>query len=168
MFRVQESETDAGKQQEWLLSRNCALTPRQVGAFYLSLVFASAAIAIFFLWHGVWMILPFSVLEMVALGLALYVYARHAIDGERVSLRHDALEIESIDGSRRWVRRIDPRTVRIELEAPGSRGAAARRPGAVKVALVSRGERIAVGRFVCERDRRRFARELRQALSVAG
>lgn len=158
MFRVHESETAFGKQRVWMLSRNCALTPRQVGVFYLSLVVASTGIATFFLLRGAWMILPFSILEMFALGIALLVYARHAVDGERVSLRRDALEIESIDGRTHRLTRLDPRGVRVEMDA---------KPRAA-LTVVARGERVVVGRFVCERERRRFARELRHALSLAG
>ncbi len=137
-----------------MLSRNCALSPRQVGAFYLSLVAASAIIAIVFLLRGAWMILPFSVIEMTALGIALLVYTRHAVDCERVSLGDGALEIESVDGNKRSVLRIDPRAARVEVEA---------RPK-IRVAVVARGERVVLGRFVSERERRRFAVELRRAL----
>ncbi len=158
MFRVHESDTASGKERVWMLSRNCALTPRQVGAFYLSLVAASSLISIVFLLRGAWMILPFSVVEMAALGLALLIYARHAVDGERVSLGNGSLEIESVDGARRWVMRVDPRAARVEMEARPRGG----------LAVVVRGERIVLGRFVCERERRRFARELRHALSMAG
>lgn len=157
MLRVHESETASGRQRVWMLSRNCALAPRQLGAIYLSLVAASFGIATAFLLHGAWMILPFSLLEMAALGAALVIYARHAVDCERVSLGRDALEIESIDGTRRSVMRIDRRAARVELEA---------RPKG-RIAVVARGERVVVGRFVCERERRRFAMELRQALAVA-
>ena len=158
MFRVNESQTVSGRQRVWMLSRNCALTPRQVGAFYLSLVAASMIVATLFLLRGAWMILPFSIVEMAALGVALLVYARHAVDGERVSLGGHALEIESIDGGRHRLVRFDARAARVEMDA---------RPRAV-LAVVARGERVEVGRFVCERERRRFARELRQALSTAG
>ena len=82
-----EAQTASGTQRVWMLSRNCALSPRQVGAFYLSLVTATGVIAIVFLLRGAWMILPFSIVEMTALGIALLVYARHAVDCERVSLR---------------------------------------------------------------------------------
>ncbi len=141
-----------------MLRRNCALTPRQLGLFYLSLVAASFAIAVLFLLQGAWMVLPFSVIEMVGLGVALLVYARHAVDFERVSLRPGALEIESSDGNRRRSVRIDPWAVRVEMDG---------RPRAA-LAVVARGERHVVGRFVGERERRRFARELRQALAMAG
>lgn len=158
MLRVHESVTASGKRRVWMLSRNCALTPRQVGAFYLSLVAASVCIATVFLLHGAWMILPFSLLEMTVLGVALFVYARHAVDCETVSLDDRFLEIESIDGDRRHVRRLDPRAVRIEMDA---------RPRA-ELAVVARGERVRIGRFVNEPERRRVARELRHALSLAG
>ncbi len=159
MVRVNESDTASGKQRVWMLSRNCALTPRQVGAFYLSLVVASVGIATMFLIRGAWMVLPFSLIEMVALGAALLVYARHAVDCERVSLGSDALVIESIDGDKRHVTRVDRHAARVMVESRRARGV---------VLVVARGERIAVGRFVCERERKRFARELRHALSSAG
>ena len=158
MIRVDESDTASGTRRVWTLSRNCALSPRQVGAFYLSLVGASVVIAIAFLLRGVWMVLPFSVIEMAALGAALLVYARHAVDCERISLGSNELVIEAIDGNRRSVARVDPRAARVVLESR-SRGARD------VVLVVARGERIAIGRFVGERERRRFARELRVAIA---
>ena len=154
MIRVDESVSASGRQRVWMLSRNCALTPRQVGLFYLSLVAASSAIAIMFLVRGAWMVLPFSLIEMAALGAALLVYARHAVDCERVSLDSDELVIEAIDGNTTRVTRFDARLARVEVE-PKRRGA---------VAVVACNERIAVGRFVCERERRQFARQLGRAL----
>lgn len=157
MVRVNEADTASGKQRVWMLSRNCALTPRQVGTFYLSLVVTSVVIATVFVIQGVWMVLPFSLIEMLAVGAALLVYARHAVDCERVSLGSDALTIEAIDGNTRSVIRVDPHAARVVVESTG-RGAQD------VVFVVVRNERIAVGRFVCERERRRFARELRLAL----
>ncbi len=157
MVRVNEADTASGKQRVWMLSRNCALTPRQVGAFYLSLVVISVVIATVFLIHGAWMVLPFSLIEMLAVGAALLVYARHAVDCERVSLGSDALTIEAIDGNARSLIRVDPQAARVVVES--------RARGAQDVVfVVVRSERIAVGRFVGERERRRFARELRLAL----
>lgn len=139
-----------------MLGRNCALTPRQVGVFYLSVVVASLGVAAFCAAHGAWMVLPFSFVEVLAVGVALLVYARHAVDCERVSLCDDALMIESIDGDRRRLTRLDRRAARVLLEG---------RPR-LEVCVVARGERVPVGRFIGERERSRFARELRQALSA--
>lgn len=52
----------------WLMKRNCSLSPRQVGWFYLSIVILSFVIASFFAWQGAWFVLPFSGLEVAALG----------------------------------------------------------------------------------------------------
>lgn len=155
MVRVEVSNTASGNQCTWMLRRNCALTPRQVGRFYVSLVAASVLIAGFCAFRGAWMVVPFSVIEMAAVGVALLIYARHAVDCERISLGADALLIEAVDGNRRSLTRLDRWAVRVETEASPR----------LKVSVVSRGERVAVGRFVGERERSRFARELRQALS---
>lgn len=155
---MDESNTAIGQQRVWMLSRNCALSPRQVGGFFLSLVAASLLIATFCAWRGAWMVLPFSLIEISAVGVALLVYARHAVDCERVSLGRDALLIESIDGNRRSLVRLDRRAARVVVETTPR----------VKVSVMARGEQVAIGRFIGERERSRFARELRQALSLAG
>ncbi|MNN13385.1 hypothetical protein D3C81_1264150 [compost metagenome] len=68
---------------DWLMKRNCSLSPRQVGWFYLSILTVSLAIALFFAWQGSWLVLPFASIELAGLGIALLVYARHATDYER-------------------------------------------------------------------------------------
>src|SRR5437868_14875252 len=56
---------------DWLMKRNCSLSPRQVGWFYLSIVCLSFAIALFFAWRGSWLVLPFAGLDLLGLGIAL-------------------------------------------------------------------------------------------------
>jgi len=158
MVRVDESNIASGGQCVWMLGRNCALTPRQVAGFYLSVVGASLLIAAFCAWRGAWMVFPFSLIEMTAVGVALLVYARHAVDHERVSLGRDALLIESIHGTRRSVVRVDRWAARVVVEAKPR----------VEICVMARGERIAIGRFIGERERSRFARELNRALATAG
>ncbi len=45
----------------------------------------------FFWFQGATLVIPFATLELAAVGLAFLVYARHAADGERISLRGGAL-----------------------------------------------------------------------------
>ncbi|NCY00950.1 MAG: DUF2244 domain-containing protein [Burkholderiaceae bacterium] len=61
----------------WHMKRNCSFTPKQVGYFYLSMLMFSSLIATYFLVQGIWMILPFTIIELTALGIALLIYARH-------------------------------------------------------------------------------------------
>lgn len=138
--------------REWTLARNCSLTPRQVARAYAVLCCASCAVAIGFLLHGIWMILAFTFSELALVGLALLVYARHALDHERISLSERQLVIECVRGGQARETRLDPLWTRV------------REPEGALVRLESRGVAVDVGRFVTEARRRQLARELRQAL----
>ena len=140
----------------WLLRRNCALTPRQVGVFYLSLVVVSAVIAAGFAINGAWTVLPFSCVELVAVGIALVLYARHAADHERVCLFERGLVVETVDGQARTTTTLDRYWARVAVEA-GARSV---------VVVTERGKRVVLGRFVGEHERKRFAQELRCALAA--
>jgi len=141
--------------QEWKLARNCSLSPRQVARAYACLCGASAAIAIAFLLHGIWIILAFTLSELALVGLALLVHARHALDHERIALSDRCLLVESVHAGRQAQAHLDPLWTRV-LEPDG----AAR----TMIRLESHGVAVDIGRFVTEARRRQVARELRQAL----
>ncbi len=142
--------------KNWLMKRNCSLSPSQVGWFYLSIVILSFAIALFFAWQGAWLVLPFSGLEVAILGWALLYYARHASDYELVCLDEDVLVVEQAFASRRVRHVFNPRWVRVELEEPLRE----------QVALCSSGRVVRVGRFLDPAGRRRFADELSRCLEL--
>jgi uncharacterized membrane protein len=154
-------EGASGKSRVWLLKRNCALSPRQVLRFYLSLVSISALIAGGFAIAGAWMVLPFAGLEMLALGAALLIYARHSTDHEKVVLGEDGLVVEEVVAGRRSVVSLDPRWVRVVVES----GASAAATFGDAVFLLERGRRVAIGRYISGRERRMFASELKRALA---
>ena len=52
--------------------QNQSLSKRGNQMFFLTTFCLSFAIALAFAWHGLWLILPFAGIEMLALGLALY------------------------------------------------------------------------------------------------
>ena len=74
--------TVQGQNIQWFLRRNCSVTPRQLGWLYLSLCIVSLAIGTGFWLQGAKLVLPFAWLELMAVGAAFVVYARHARDGE--------------------------------------------------------------------------------------
>ena len=121
---------------QWLLCRNCSMTPSRLVAFYLSLCACSLAIAGAFWWRGATLVMPFAGIELLAVGAALVVYARHAGDRERVVLapepaHGDRSLIElSGEGKRvaigRFVRRELRRALADELRAALRRFGAAR------------------------------------------
>ena len=148
---------DSGQGQQavqWLLKRNCSVTPAQLACLYASLCIVSMGIAGFFWSQGVRMIMPFALMELVAVGAAFWVYARHATDGERIVLQgaHLVVELESgghverAEFNREWVR-VEPKS------GDGS-----------LIEVSGQGRSIRVGRHVRPELRPALAREIRYAL----
>ena len=86
--------TVSGQGLHWLLKRNCSVTPVQLGWVYISLCVLSAGIAGLFWAMGAPLVMPFAGIELAAVGAAFMAYARHATDGERISLTAARLVIE--------------------------------------------------------------------------
>lgn len=78
----------------WRLRRNCSVTPSQLGNFYASLCLVSIAVGAGFCLLGAPLVLGFAGLELLAVGAAILVYARHATDGETVLLKEGRLIVE--------------------------------------------------------------------------
>ena len=79
---------------QWVMRRNCSITPRQLMAVYVSLCAVSLGIAAGFWIAGAPTVLAFAGLELLMLGLALTLYARHATDCETIILAGRELAIE--------------------------------------------------------------------------
>lgn len=148
--------TVQGRHVQWFLRRNCSVTPWQLVWLYVSLCAVSLGIGMFFWLQGATLVVPFAMLELLAVGFAFVVYARHAADGEHISLRDGQLvvELESAgklqraEFSREWVR-VEPRTGNGSL-----------------IELSGRGTTIRVGRFIRPELRPLLAKEIRLALRV--
>ena len=154
MFRFATVE---GQSVQWALKRNCSISPSQLGWFYASLCVLSLGIASMFWLHGATLILPLAWIELVAVGAALLVYARHATDGEWISLQgpHLVVELETAgrreraEFARQWVR-VEPKSGDHSL-----------------IELSGQGRSIEVGRYVRPELRQVLAREIRRALRTA-
>ena len=144
--------------KDWLIKRNCSASPRQFVAFYVSLALFSLLIASLLMWAGAWLVLPFTGIELLAVGVAFVIYARHAVDYERILLFQNRLLIERMDAETLTQMEFNPRWVRVEP------GATPRDP----VKLVSRGESVPVGIYLAQHRRKQFAVELRMWLTRCG
>lgn len=141
--------------KDWTMKRNCSISPRQFVGFYVSLALFSLAIAFMLVLVGAWLVLPFTGIELLAVGIAFAVYARHAVDYERVRLFQNRLVIEQVSAERLTQFEFNPRWVRIE-------------PGATprdQIKLVSRGQTIMIGQHLAQYRRAQFAGELRMWLT---
>ncbi|WP_167758615.1 DUF2244 domain-containing protein [Zemynaea arenosa] len=140
--------------REWVLKRNCSLTPRQTLRAYLLLLALSLTVGTTFALHGAPLVLCFTALEMGAVTAAWLYYSRHALDHERIVLLPDALVIESVCGARRASVRLDPERTRVLLPAFPSE----------LVTLEARGQSVHIGATLPAWRRAGFARELDAAL----
>jgi uncharacterized membrane protein len=143
--------------REWVLKRNCSITPRQLAMAYAALSSVSLAVAVLFTLHGAWYILGFAVLELAAVGLAFLQYGRHATDRERIVLSDDTLLIELIAAERASPYRLNLHAARVELP-DAQRGL---------IVVEAAGTRVEIGRFLTSWRRREFAQELDGALRHA-
>ena len=139
---------------EWSLQRRCALSPRQMFHAYLALSATSLVIAGGFWRMGASLVLPFAAIELVALGLAMLFYARHAADRDLIAMKPSLVRVEQHRAGQ--VSRVDfnPRWIRVEPD---------RHDGSL-VRLSGQGRSVVVGEFVPRDGRPQLAQEFRWAL----
>ena len=154
-FAALSQNDETGRQGvQWLLKRNCSVTPAQLLVLFASLSVVSLGIATFFWIQGATLIMPFAWAELIALAIAFTVYARHARDGERIFLQGGQLVIEletagrleRAEFNREWVR-VEPKN------GDGS-----------LIEVSGQGRSVRVGRHVRPELRPALAREIRFAL----
>lgn len=148
---------ESGPAIQWQLRRNCSVTPAQLGWLYLSLCVVSLGIGLFFWVQGATLVLAFAGLEITLVGLAFLAYARHATDGEWISLQGTRLVVEKESAGRRERAEFSRQWVRVEPKS-GDHSL---------IELSGQGRSIEVGRFVRPELRQVLAREIRRALRSA-
>jgi len=149
---------------EFVLRRNCSLSPRALLAVFGSMVGLAFGFGIGFAALGAWLILPFAGLELLALAAAFLVYAAHAADCERVRVEGELLTVEVVEGgagSRHEFALCQVRLVREDVMPEGGR------PMRERLFLVCRGRRLEVGRHLDAHGCAGFERNLRAALASA-
>jgi uncharacterized membrane protein len=146
--------TVSGQQIHWRLLRNCSVTPVQLGWLYLSLCVVSLGIAAGFWLVGATMVMPFAWLELLAVGVAFLVYARHATDGERIVLQGSQLVVEQTNAGRVARAEFNREWVRVEPQ----------RDDRSLIELSGQGRRVHVGRYIRPELRSVLAKEIRMAL----
>jgi len=98
---AQPACTGAGVERAWTLKRNCSLYPAQFLGVVGSLLGVSGLVALCGLAAGLPLISAFCLVEMAVIVYAALDFARHARDGEKVTLLADGrLVLEIQDGLR--------------------------------------------------------------------
>lgn len=135
---------------------NCSLSPTQRRLVLSLMYFVTFGIAIGFALAGIWMVLPFAGLEMMALTLAFSYIGCHARDYERISIEGDCVTVETLSYKD---------TRRHEFNRYWAKVVLARYPRGCRVALRSHGREVEVGRFLTDEQRLALASQLKIRLS---
>lgn len=146
----------------WLIKRNCSAGPGQLAIVFGSLAAISFAFGVGFAAFGLWMVLPFVGIELIAVGAAFICYGRHAADFERIEIASDSVFVEHVDGDRTHHWKLEPRVSSVQIESSGRRWG--RR---VRVYLLAPGKKLELGRHLLDARRLQLGREISGALMRA-
>lgn len=132
------------------------MTPRQCGACYGFISAVSLCVGTFFWAQGATLVLLFSALEVVVLGIGFLCFARRALDRERICIEGNHVTVvcelagvvSQMCFERAWLR----------VECP--------EPPRELIKLCGQGKVIEVGRFVRPEWREALAAEIRRGVHV--
>ena len=126
--------------------------------FYILICVVSSVIAAMFTFFGAWMVLPFYGLELVALGIGLYVTCRKIYRMEVIMICNGIIKVEKgvekVEKS--W--EFDKHWVRITLETKGSIRKS------LCLMIGSHGKYVEVGSFLTESEKEALANELNDVI----
>ena len=140
----------------WLMKRNCSFSPKQVGLFYLSIVSFSLLVAFYFLFIGVWMIIIFTTIEILALTIALYIYSRHALDYEKITIIGKQLLFERSWGGKVQLEEFNTVWTKLVHKKEGRRD----------LVLGTSTKEVPIGYFVVANEQEQFERDLGSYLGL--
>ena len=120
------------------------------------LVFISFIMA----WLGAWMVLPFAGLEVIVLASLMYWVAHQCRRQQVISFKHNRVHIEKghVSPSVSWESELF--FTRLMVDPPAYRG------HLCKVFLRSKDQKLEVGEFLNEEDKKRLIAELRRVISA--
>jgi len=142
----------------FVLSPNCSISWRELVLFYIFTCVVVLAVGVFFTLQGLWLVLPFSGLEMLALGFALYLTSRKVYRKEVITLDRSRTRVEKgvqqIDRSWEfetpWIRLIDEQTGRPDRRR--------------RLAIGAHGNYVEVGEFLDKSEKDRLAFQLKDCI----
>jgi len=140
---------------EYSIRPNAAYHRNSWRWLFLGLVIINLGIALRLAWLGFWMILPFAVLDILAVMLVVYLMDRRSYYVEKIRITEDQLEIQHIQKGRDCDWQFPLYFARVELREPQHRWYPHR------LLLGSSGEWVEVGSCLTDDERIRLAKELR-------
>lgn len=146
-----------------VISPNASLSARQAWLFMGLSAALGLGIAAVMAWHGLWLVLPFTGLELAALGAAVYVSVRRNADREVLVFTPHVLRVEygRVGSGATAVVELTRGLTRVLLE-PG-----AHRHDATRLVLSCAGQRVRIAACLTDEERAGLAARLKQLLTPA-
>ena len=155
---IEYDQTESPRGFRLVLSPNCSITWREIIIFYAVTCVLALAIGLFFAFQGMWLVLPFSGLEMAALGAGLYLVSRNAHRREVISLDESHVKVE---------KGIDKVDHRWQFQTSWTRLRVAEKEGIHRdktLSLGSHGEYVTVGEFLPKNEKDDLAFRLKDCI----
>ena len=155
---VSIEKTNSRDGYRFVLSPNCSISWRELVLLYLLTCVVALAVGLFFTLQGLWLVLPFSGLEMLALGAGLYLISRKVHRKEVIILDQNRTRIEKgvvradqfWEFETSWLRLIDEKSETLNPRR--------------KLALGSHGEFVEVGDFLDNLEKDELAFQLKDCI----
>ena len=148
--------TDGPDRRRMVLRPNHSLSIRGMVVLLLSLLGSSLIIGAVFLMTGAWPVVPFLFLELMTVGLVLFLVRRRAEDYEAITVDGDRLEIVKRQGKNETHHTFQRYWARVSVE-PGRGGWYPSR-----LFIRSHGHGVEIGARFCEEERQALARDLKR------
>jgi uncharacterized membrane protein len=155
---ISVDKVSSGESYRFVLSPNCSISWRELLLFYCLTCAVALAVGLFFTLQGLWLVLPFSGLEMLALGIGLYVTSRKVYRREVITLDPECTRIEKGVQRADQIWEFKTAWVRVVDECGGGRDA--RRT----LAIGMFGESVEVGSFLANWEKDALAFQLKDCI----
>ena len=139
---------------------NCSISPKGRLVFFIAVVFMSGLLAIRFWLLGAWLVIPFFILEMSVLGIALYMLARSSRYQETIDIAVDQVTVTAKQGNKQlWRNHFNLHWVEVVLKKNNKSWY----PN--QLYLRSHGRYVRIGECLTDEDRSGLAKRLKHALN---
>lgn len=140
-----------------MITRNHCLSYAQAGIVVGTLAIVPGFIGLMFLSQGLWMIMPFAGLEILAVSAGFYASVRHNGDVESVDIDENAVRIYRRVAQREQYICLRTCWTRVLLEASESWYPS-------RLWVKSAGQQVELGRWLTERERGQLAARLKDLI----
>lgn len=157
---VAYTEVPGAACSHFVLRPNRSLTWRGALIVFWVIFAIYAVIGLAFATVGLWLILPFAGLELIALGIGLYIVSHRTSRCEVISVDREKVEVQQGRLKPEQIKRFDRAWAWVRLE-PGSH-----RWHPSRLLIGSHGRGVEVGSFLNESERLGLARELQRLMAA--